>query len=160
MQRSLVGSEMCIRDRPSSSSTSSISSTELMFRVHEKESGSQHDQCSSVAVLVFFRCHTHNAIAPLEMLGDGSDSSGSRPTTASTGSPTTRTTSSGDQSWGLPSTRGASSGGSWTQAWARAAKASTRATARARTLLVGFSTVDECAGATRSSWPHLVARTS
>ena len=46
----------------------------------------------------FFRCHTHNAIAPLEMLGDGSDSSGSRPTTASTGSPTTRTTSSGDQS--------------------------------------------------------------
>ena len=37
-----------------SSSSSSISSTDLMFRVHEKESGSQHDQCSSIAVLAFF----------------------------------------------------------------------------------------------------------
>ena len=57
----------------------------------------------------FFRWNTHSAIAPLEMLGDGSDSSGSRPTTASLGSSATRTTSSGDQSLGLRS----AASGSW-----------------------------------------------
>ena len=57
----------------------------------------------------FFRWNTHSAIAPLEMLGDGSGSSGSRPTTASLGSSATRTTSSGDQSLGLRS----AASGSW-----------------------------------------------
>ena len=57
----------------------------------------------------FFRWNTHSAIASLEMLGDGSGSSGSRPTTASLGSSATRTTSSGDQSLGLRS----AASGSW-----------------------------------------------
>ena len=47
-----LGQWFCLSPRLPSSS--SISSTDLMFRVHEKESGSQHDQCSSVAVLAFF----------------------------------------------------------------------------------------------------------